>query len=270
MALKAVLFGFNGIVINDDTIRQVLTNQLLLDENLRPDEDDYVQMCVGRSDRACLKGLLAQRGRTVTEDSLDKMLTKKSAGYQTWLSELDKLPLYPGLDDLIFRCRAANVKMAVVTGSERIQVTSILDRAELSEYFSVIVAGDDVSSDGSKPAPDGYLQAIEKLNRAYPDLGLQVDECIAIEDSFAGIESAKNAAVPVVGVAHSYPNHMLQRRATWVVDYLREIKLDWIGEKFGGAQIEGTQMDAETAAPSDEVAGEALDDSQSDDSQASE
>ena len=83
MALKAVLFGFNGIVINDDTIRQTLTNQLLLDENLRPDEDDYAQMCLGRSDRACLKGLLAQRGRSVSADSLDKMLTKKTAGYQT-------------------------------------------------------------------------------------------------------------------------------------------------------------------------------------------
>lgn len=238
MVLKAVLFGFNGIVINDDTIRQTLTNQLLLDENLRPDEDDYVQMCVGRSDRACLKGLLAQRGRTTNEDNLDKMLTKKSAGYQTWLSELDQLPLYPGLDDLIFRCRAANVKMAIVTGAQRSQVTSVLDRAELSEHFSVVVAGDDISSDGSKPAPDGYLQAVAKLNQVHPDLGLQADECIAIEDSFAGIEAAKSAAVSVVGVAHVYPNHMLQRRATWVVDYLREIRLDWIGEKFGGELVD--------------------------------
>jgi len=256
MALKAVLFGFNGIVINDDAIRQTLTNQLLLDENLRPDEDDYVQMCLGRSDRACLKGLLSQRGRTVSEDSLDKMLTKKSDGYRTWLSELDKLPLYPGLDDLIFRCRAANVKMAIVTGAQRSQVTSVLERAELSEYFTVVVAGDDVSSAGSKPAPDGYLQAVERLNQAHSDLALQVDECIAIEDSFAGIESAKSAAVPVVGVAHVYPNHMLQRRATWVVDYLREIKLDWIGEKFGGMRLDtvpeseqDADQDSEQAEP---------------------
>ena len=166
MALKAVLFGFNGIVINDDTIRQTLTNQLLLDENLRPDEDAYAQMCLGSSARACLKGLLSQRGRSVSADSLDKMLTKRTAGYQTWLSELDKLPLYPGLDDLIFRCRAANVKMAIVTGAERSQVTSVLEQAELIEHFSIIVAGDDVSADGSKPAPDGYLRASDQLNRA--------------------------------------------------------------------------------------------------------
>ncbi len=246
MVLKAVLFSFNGIMISDETIRETLSNQLLLDENLRPDKDDYRQVCLGKSDRACLKNLLAQRGRTIDDDSLDKCLLKKTAAYDEWLDSLEKLPLYPGLDDLIFRCRAAEVKMAVVTGTQRQQVISVLTRIEFLDYFSVIVAGDDVASEASKPAPDGYLQAIAQLNALYPELSLQPDECIAIEDSFAGIESAKNAKIPVVGVAHVYPNHMLQRRATWVVDYLREIKLEWIGEKFGG-ELMSTAMSTETA-----------------------
>ncbi|MEL7050934.1 MAG: HAD family phosphatase [Cyanobacteria bacterium J06588_5] len=234
MVLKAVLFSFSGIMINDETIRQTLSNELLLSENLRPDEDDYKQVCLGRSDRACLKSLLAQRGRSVNDDGLDKLLAKKSADYQTWLDRQDKLPLYPGLDDLIFRCRAADVKMAIVTGAQRQQVMDVLARAELTETFVTVVAGDDVPSEGSKPEPAPYLQAIERLNDTFADLNLQADECIAIEDSFAGIEAAKRANISVVGVAHVYPNHMLQRRATWVVDYLREVKLDWIKEKFGG------------------------------------
>ncbi len=244
MTLKAALFSFNGIIINDETIRQTLTNQLLLDENLRPDADDYKQVCLGRSDRACLKELLAQRGRTTSDEALDKMLAKKSLAYKQWLDSLDKLPLYPGLDDLIFRCRAADIKMAIVTGSQRQQVTDVLARTEWAEYFLSIVAGDDVSSVGSKPAPDGYLLVLERLNQANPDLNLQPNECIAIEDSFAGIESAKSAEIPVVGVAHTYPNHMLQRRSTWAVDYLREIKFDWISEKFGGVLV-GEQAEEE-------------------------
>ncbi|MEM8505729.1 MAG: HAD family phosphatase [Cyanobacteria bacterium P01_D01_bin.1] len=232
MTLKAALFSFNGIIINDEDIRQELSNQLLLAENLRPDADDYKQVCFGRSDRACIKALLAQRGRTTSDEAIDKMLVKKSAGYQDWLESLEKLPLYAGLDDLIFRCKAADVKMAIVTGSQRQQVADVLARTEWAECFPVIVAGDDVPSTGSKPAPDAYLLMIERLNQANPDLNLQPSECIAIEDSFAGIESAKRADIPVVGVAHTYPNHMLQRRSTWVVDYLREINLDWIGERF--------------------------------------
>lgn len=233
MTLKAALFGFNGVMINDEEIRQALSNQLLLDENLRPDADDYNQVCIGRSDRACLKALFAQRGRTTSDEALDKMLAKNSIAYKEWLDGLDKLPLYPGLDDLIFRCRAADIKMAIVTGSSRQRVTDVLACTEWTEYFSAIVSGDDVPSNGSKPAPDSYLLVIERLNQINPGLNLQPSECIAIEDSFAGIESAKRAEIPVVGVAHTYPNHILQRHSTWVVDYLREIKFDWIGEMFG-------------------------------------
>lgn len=237
MAIKAALFSFSGIIINDEDIRQTLSEQVLLTENLRPNSDDYTQVCLGRSDRACLKALLAQRGRNVNDDVLDKLLAQASSAYQTWLNELDKLPIYPGIEDLIFRCRAAQIKMAIVTGTERPQVMSVLDRTALASHFEIIIAGDNLSASSSKPAPDSYLKAIEQFNRNNEQLHLQPDECIAIENTFTGIESAKKAQVPVIGVAHTYPNHMLQRRATWVVDYLREIKFDWIGEKFGGDRV---------------------------------
>ena len=251
MALKAALFGFSGIIIDDDDIRKTLSEQVLLAENLRPSEDDYYEVCLGKSDRACLKALLYQRGRDVNEETLNKLLQKESAVYQAWLEGIEKLPIYPGLEDLIFRCRTANVKMAIVTGAERQQVTEVLNRAQIAEHFSLVIAGDDISLKGSKPSPDGYISAIARLNEMYPDLQLQADECIAVEDTFSGITAAKSANIPVVGVAHTYPNHMLQRRATWVVDYLREVNFDWIGEKFGGERLRSPitgELETESAA----------------------
>ena len=236
MALKAAFFSFSGIIINDEDIRKTLSEQVLLAENLRPNEDDYYDVCLGKSDRACLKALLYQRGRDVNKETLDKLLQKECAIYQNWVASLEKLPIYPGLEDLIFRCRTAQIEMAVVTGVERPQVTEVLSRANLLEHFSIIVAGDDISLDGSKPSPSGYQKAIAALNEQ-TNLQLQPDECIAIEDTFSGIAAAKSAGIPVIGVAHTYPNHMLQRRATWVVDYLREINFDWIGEKFGKKRL---------------------------------
>ena len=237
MALKAALFSFSGIIINDEDIRKTLSEQVLLAENLRPSEDDYYEVCLGKSDRACLKALLYQRGRDVKKETLDRLLQKESDIYKAWLSDIAKLPIYPGLEDLIFRCRTAQIKMGIVTGAERQQVSEALSRANLTEQFSLIVAGDDISLNGSKPSPDGYIKAIARLNEIYPDLQLQANECIAVEDTFSGITAAKSANIPVIGVAHTYPNHMLQRRATWVVDYLREINFDWIGEKFGRARL---------------------------------
>ena len=239
MALKAVFFSFSGIIINDEDIRKTLSEQVLLAENLRPNEDDYYDVCLGKSDRACLKALLYQRGRDVNKETLDKLLQKECAIYQDWIASLEKLPIYPGLEDLIFRCRTAQVKTAIVTGAERSQVDEVLNRTNLAEHFSIIVAGDDIALEGSKPSPIGYQKAIAALNEQneQTDLQLQPDECIAIEDTFSGIAAAKSAGIPVVGVAHTYPNHMLQRRATWVVDYLREINFDWIGEKFGRQRL---------------------------------
>ena len=234
MVLKAVLFGFNGIIINDEDIRQSISDQILLTENLRPDQSDYIEMCLGRSDRACIHGLLSQRGRSISPEAIDSLISARTSEYQSWLDNFEKPPIYAGVEDLIFRCRTAHLQMAIVTGSTRKRVSSVLSRSQLAEHFSVVVSGDDVSIAGSKPAPDGYLKAIEQLQTAHPELCIESKDCLAIEDSFPGIQAAKAANVPVVGVAHTYPNHMLQRRATWVVDYLREIKFDWISERFGG------------------------------------
>ena len=84
----------------------------------------------------------------------------------------------------------------------------------------------------SKPAPDSYLAAIDQLNLLKPELALAPQNCLAVEACFAGIEAAKAANVPVVGVAQIYPYHMIQRCATWAVDYLNEIDFDWIAPRY--------------------------------------
>ena len=166
------------------------------------------------------------RGRSVSDDYLDGLVARKARYYQLELETLEKLPIYPGLDDFIFKLRAAQLKLAVVSGAVSSEIDQVLARAKLKDFFSVIASGDDQVP--SKPAPDIYLLAIERLNQRYPDLNLHPRECLAIEDTFSGIQAAKQAGIPVVGVANSYPFHMLQRRANWTVDYLSDLELDRI------------------------------------------
>lgn len=103
MVLRAVLLDFNGIIINDEPLHQQLIQDLLLEENLRPSLEDYNQLCLGRSDRACITDLWQRQGRVVTEANLNKLLDRKAARYTEVLSGLEKLPLYPGLEDVIFK-----------------------------------------------------------------------------------------------------------------------------------------------------------------------
>ena len=230
MSLKAVLFDFNGVVINDEAIHEKLLGQIMIEENLRPKAEEFRQVCLGRSDRACLKALFESRGRILSDTALDKLIERKSIAYRQELDSLEKLPIYPGVQDLIFNLRAAQLKMAVVSGAVRSEIELVLSKSQLLENFSVIVAGDDIPV--SKPEPDGYLFAIDQLNQQHPGLGLKPSECIAIEDTFAGITAAKNAGIAVVGVANTYPFHMLQRRANWTVDYLTDLELDRVRQIY--------------------------------------
>lgn len=235
MTLKAVLFDFNGVIIKDEAIHEQLIEEILIAENLRPSPQEYREICLGRSDRVCLAELLKRRGRVVTESYLNQLVTRKAQSYQRKLENLPKLPIYPGLEDLIFKIRVAQLPMGVVSGALRCEVEVVLERAKLAQYFSVIVAGDDIKV--SKPEPDGYLLAVERLNQQHPNLNAQASECLAIEDTPAGIKAAKQAGMQVVGVANTYPFHMLQRQASWTVDYLHELELDRVQQVYARTTV---------------------------------
>jgi HAD superfamily hydrolase (TIGR01509 family) len=166
---------------------------------------------------------------------VQKLIARKSAAYQSALGKLETLPTYPGLQDLIFKLRAAKLQMAIVSGATRAEIDLVLQRLQLSEFFPVIVSGDQRLP--SKPDPNGYLLAVDRLNQTNPDLQLKPSECLAIEDTFAGIEAAKRAHISVVGVANTYPFHMLHRRANWVVDYLSDLELDRVQQTYAQTVI---------------------------------
>ncbi|MFK0732845.1 MAG: HAD family hydrolase [Gloeotrichia echinulata GP01] len=236
MSLKAVLFDFNGVIINDERIHLQLIDEILIQENLQPQKDSERQACLGRSDRACFQELLANRGRVLSEDSLTQLLKRKAQAYVLELGKIEKLPLYPGLEDLIFQVRSQNLKLGLVSGAIGKEIELVLERAKLAEYFTVIVAGDDITT--SKPDPTGYLLAVERLNQKYPDLDLQPQECLAIEDTPAGIAAGKRAGMQVVGVANTYPFHMLQRCCNWTVDYLSDLELERVQEIYSQKELQ--------------------------------
>jgi len=242
MSLKAVLFDFNGVIINDERIHLQLIDEILIQENLQPQKVQERQRSLGRSDRACFQELLANRGRVVTEEYINQLLHRKAEAYVLELEKLEKLPIYPGVEDLIYQVRSGSVslgdsqklKLGLVSGALRKEIELVLNRAKLAQYFQVIVAGDDITT--SKPQPDGYLLAVERFNQNYPELNLQPQECLAIEDTPAGIQAAKQAQMQVVGVANTYPFHMLQRCCNWTVDYLTDLELERVQSLFSGKE----------------------------------
>jgi beta-phosphoglucomutase len=224
MPLKAVLFDFNGTIINDEPIHRQLIDEILLAENLRPAPSNYRQICLGKSDQACLLELFADQGRSIDELQLQKLLTKKTIAYQQQLAMMVELPIYNDLVDFLDESQSAGLQLGIVTGAIRSEVDAVLRQSGLTDRFTTIVACEDVST--GKPAPAGYLLAAEQLQ-------VRPQECLAIEDTFPGLLAAKAAKIPVVGIAHTYPFHMMQRLSNWAVDCFADLELQRIQYTYG-------------------------------------
>src|SRR5262249_1668204 len=76
------------------------------------------------------------------------------------------------------------------------------DHADLTHCFSAIVSAEDTPA--SKPAPDPYQKAVALLSASMNGGALRASECVAIEDSRWGLESARAAGRRTVGVTSSY------------------------------------------------------------------
>jgi beta-phosphoglucomutase len=235
MALKAVLFDFNGVIIDDERLHRQLLEEVLLQENLRPQPGEFERFCLGRSDRSALQEILSNRGRTVTTDQIERLVAQKSEAYHQHLATLEELPLFPGLVDLVKQLYAAGIKLGIVTGALPGEVVMVLERAQLRELFTLVITDADIHT--SKPDPAGYRLAVQGLSQRCPELELTAADCLAIEDSFVGITAAKQAEIAVVGVAHTYPFHLLQRRANWTVDFLQDLELERIQAFFAGNEV---------------------------------
>lgn len=98
------------------------------------------------------------------------------------------LPLFPGAVDAVRRL-GERWPLAIASSSPRELIELAVELAGLQDAFRVVVSAAEVER--GKPAPDVYLRACELL-------GSEPSRTVAIEDSGAGVRSARAAAMPVV------------------------------------------------------------------------
>jgi HAD superfamily hydrolase (TIGR01509 family) len=112
-------------------------------------------------------------------------------------SESDALvltqPILPGVVDYLAEAHRLNLRLAIASSSPHSWVDSHLTRLGLAHYFGAIICADDVPPGRTKPHPDLYLQALEKVS-------VSPKEAIVFEDSPNGVKAARAAGIYVVAV----------------------------------------------------------------------
>lgn len=87
------------------------------------------------------------------------------------------------------------VKVALATSSRKEKMQMVLEQLDFLRYFDAIVTGEEVEN--SKPAPDIFLKAAERL-------GLAAKDCIVVEDGPIGVAAAKNAKMKCVAITETH------------------------------------------------------------------
>jgi HAD superfamily hydrolase (TIGR01509 family) len=210
-SLRAVIFDFNGVIVDDEPLHLELFQRVMAEEGVSLTEEAYREKYLGYDDRGCFIAALSDAGRN-DSDRIDQLIARKAAYYQDTIKE--RCPLFPGVIELVRRL-AESFPLAIASGALRDEIELVLGRGGIRDRFRVIIAAEDVSV--CKPDPEGYLKALAALNASGPEK--QPNECLVIEDSIAGIEAAKRAGMRCLAVTNSYAAEEL-READWIVSSL--------------------------------------------------
>jgi beta-phosphoglucomutase len=116
---------------------------------------------------------------------------------------LSRVSLYPDAGRFLEGLRLAGIEAALVSGSSERAVMGIL-RPGVRCYFSAVICGD--RCERPKPHPDPYLMALDAL-------GLGAAECVAVENSPAGIKAARTAGLTCYALSTTLgPGHLGEAR----------------------------------------------------------
>jgi HAD superfamily hydrolase (TIGR01509 family) len=198
MPLGAVVFDFDGVLANSEPLHYEAYRSVLADERVPLDASDYYARYLGYDDVGAFQAIARDRGRVWSEAEISALVARKARRMEDLEREISVL--FPGAADAV-RLTAAAVPIAIASGALRAEIVRVLDREQLTGCFTAIVAAGETPV--SKPAPDPYQLAVELLNRGR-DVPLPAGDCVAIEDSLWGLESARRAGLRTVAVAQTY------------------------------------------------------------------
>jgi beta-phosphoglucomutase len=229
--LRAILFDFNGVLVDDEPIHLELFQRVLGEEGVELTAEEYYRSYLGLDDRGCFSAVLAQAGEAVAPARLMRLVARKATYYQERIRS-QGYPFFPGSLELVREAMKAELMLGVVSGALREEVEGALRQASLRDGFKVLVTAEDVEI--GKPDPEGYRRAVELLNAQppLPERLLHPHEVLAVEDSPAGLEAARECGLVTLGVAQTYGEQELVTGADLVIPNLRGLGLAPLQELF--------------------------------------
>ena len=208
--IRAVIFDMDGVLTNSEPLINTAAIAMFKEKGLMVQPEDFLPF-VGTGEERYVAGVAEKY-----HFPLDAVAAKQRT-YEIYLDLVpSQLEAFPGVHDLVRRCRRAELRLAVASSADKIKVVANLKKIELpTETWDAVITGERVEQ--KKPAPDIFLTAAR-------DLGVLPAQCVVVEDAVNGIEAAKAAGMRCVAVAQTFPAERLQA-ADIVRDRISDVRL---------------------------------------------
>jgi len=219
--IRALIFDFNGVLADDDPIHMEAFRKVVMEEGLSFTDEEYIDKYLPLNDWDCFKTLFQERNCPLSPAKLDELIARKGVYYFQAIAA--KSVLFADAAKAV-DAAAGCCSLAIASGARREEIVHILRHGNIEGSFSVIVAAEDVQF--GKPHPEPFLRAYARLREK--DTSLKMSECVAIEDSIGGIQSAHDAGMRCLAIAHSYETERLWRaKPEWVIKSIADF-VSWM------------------------------------------
>lgn len=225
--IQAIFFDFNGVIIDDELLQMKAYKEVLAEYGVALTEEWYFS-ALGMDDRTFVRAMFERAQKPLSDEIHKTVLTRKTDLHRKMIER--ELPLFPGVVTFL-KATSRQFSLGLVSMASKEEVSYVIERANLTSLFSILVMAGDVNA--CKPAPDCYHRGLEKLNLKRTDQRLQPllpAECLAIEDSPPGIQSARGAGMRTLGITNTVTEEELRAAgadvvsaslADWTVDAVK-------------------------------------------------
>jgi len=195
--LKAIIFDVDGTLV--DSLPYHHESWRIFFKNNNLEENDFNEILKEYKGGGTLELMTSVFGDMYTKDELKTMTDDKEIIFR----DIYKSKIYPieGLKKFLDNLKENNILLSIGSNAIRKNVLMTIEELSITNYFSYIICGDEVSK--GKPDPEMYIKTLSNLN-------IHKDECVIFEDSIEGVTAAKNADIKVIGVTSSQSSEILK------------------------------------------------------------
>lgn len=187
-SITTIIFDFDGVLADTERLHLRAFQQVFAGRGWTLDEAAYFDQYLGYDDRGLLLAFSDDQALNLDARDVQTLVAAKGKVFGDFVAAGDVV--FPGTRACVERM-AARFTLGIASGALKGEIVTILEAANLRQFFPVIVAADDVTA--CKPAPEPYLTAAQRL-------GVLPEACAAVEDSAPGLAAARTAGMRTVGI----------------------------------------------------------------------